>query len=63
VTTLVPLIPKSPGNAYRGIGEIVSRNLEILWPAIEKLGVLDRAIIEQYVREIYQVMEDEDDND
>jgi hypothetical protein len=65
VTTLVPLIPKSPGNAYRGIGEVVYRNLESLWPSIEKMDRMDRALVYQYVEEILEIRyrEEEEEND
>jgi hypothetical protein len=56
-------IPKSPGNAYRGIGEVVYRNIEDLWPVIKKLEPMERELISQYATEIQRVKREEEDRD
>jgi hypothetical protein len=63
VTTLVPLIPNSPGNAYRGIGEVVMRNLEVFVPVLKKLEPMDRLLIIQYVQEANQYMWEEEEDE
>ncbi len=62
MSDLSPLIPRGRGNAYRGIGEVVYRNLESLLPSIEKLEPMERMLILQYVQELFAI-EAEGDNE
>lgn len=56
-------IPKSPGNAYRGIGEVVYRNLEVFQSALKNLEPMDRELVSQYIQEINRRKREEEDRD